>query len=43
MGRLANLHAFEILIFVVMTILLAMCLAVAPLVAVEEGKMRAEK
>lgn len=32
-SRFARMHAFEILIFIIMTILLAMCLVVAPVVA----------
>jgi hypothetical protein len=32
-GRILRLHAFEILIFAVLFVLIAICLAVAPLVA----------
>lgn len=36
-SRFLRLHAFELLIFVIMFILLAMCLATAPLITEEDA------
>jgi len=38
--RFLRLHSFELLIFVIMFVLLALCLAAAPLIAVPSSEAR---